>query len=157
MFPGPVGIVSRSGSVSYEVIDQLSAAGYGQSTVVCIGGDPFVGTTYQDVLRLFARDPQTELIIMLGEVGGDDEIRAAEVMAVDGKPVVAYIAGHAAPTGRSMGHAGAIIRRSTDTAGYKEERLRELGVHVAPLVTEVVPLVDRLFRRHDAPRRLTVT
>jgi succinyl-CoA synthetase alpha subunit len=144
--PGPVGLVSRSGTLTYEIAAQLSRAGIGQSTVVGIGGDPIVGSSFVDMLELFQKDRQTKLIVLVGEIGGTDEEKAAEYIAQEmTKPVVAYIAGFSAPPGKRMGHAGAIISGSEGTAEAKAKALEAQGVSVARTPGQVVALVRQIL------------
>lgn len=145
--PGPVGILSRSGTLTYEIASHLSAAGIGQSTVVGIGGDPIIGSTFTDLLPLFEDDPETEAIVLVGEIGGSAEEEAAAYLAEHGKkPVVAYIAGFSAPPGKRMGHAGAIVTGSEGTAQAKAERLEKAGIPVARTPAEVARLVKEALR-----------
>ena len=129
--PGSIGIVSRSGTLSYEAVDQITKIGLGQSTMIGIGGDPIPGTTILDAVQLFMVDPETEGIILIGEIGGNMETDAGYWIKEHGtKPVVSFIAGATAPKGRTMGHAGAIVGGKSDTAQAKKEILRQCGVHV---------------------------
>lgn len=129
--PGRIGIVSRSGTLTYEAVDQVTKAGMGQSTCIGIGGDPIIGTTTKDAVELLMNDPDTDGIIMIGEIGGGMEAEAARYVRDHGtKPVVGFIAGQTAPKGRKMGHAGAIIGGAEDTAEAKMEIMRECGIHV---------------------------
>lgn len=131
--PGPVGIVSRSGTLTYEAVGQLTKLGIGQSTCIGIGGDPIIGTSFTDAIRLFNEDPDTHAIIMIGEIGGDAEERAAAyVKAHVRKPVVGFIAGQTAPPGRRMGHAGAIISGGSGKAEDKLAAMAEAGIAVCP-------------------------
>lgn len=135
---GHVGIVSRSGTLTYEAVDQITKAGLGQSTCIGIGGDPIIGTTTLDAVQLFMSDPETQGIIMIGEIGGSMETDAAEWIRENGtKPVVGFIAGQTAPKGRRMGHAGAIIGGKADTAAAKMEIMRNCGIHVVESPAEI--------------------
>jgi succinyl-CoA synthetase alpha subunit len=139
---GKVGVVSRSGTLTYEIVNALSEAGIGQSTCVGIGGDRIVGTSLLDILEEFETDPDTEKIVLVGEIGGTAEEEAAELVKKKiSKPVVAYIAGMTAPPGKRMGHAGAIISRGSGTASSKIEALKAAGVKVASLPAEVPRLL----------------
>ena len=129
--PGRIGIVSRSGTLTYEAVDQVTKAGMGQSTCIGIGGDPIVGTTTKEAVELLMNDPDTDGIVMIGEIGGGMEAEAAQYVKEHGtKPVVGFIAGQTAPKGRTMGHAGAIIGGEHDTAEAKMKIMRECGIHV---------------------------
>jgi succinyl-CoA synthetase alpha subunit len=143
VMPGPVGIVSRSGTLTYEVIFQLTRHGIGQSTCVGIGGDPLIGTDFVDCLRAFEDDPETRAVAMIGEIGGTDEqVAAAFVREHMSKPVVGFIAGQTAPPGRRMGHAGAIISGSEGTAAEKMAAFRECGIEVAQRPADLVGLIE---------------
>lgn len=128
---GHIGVVSRSGTLTYEAVDQLTKLGLGQSTGIGIGGDPIIGTTTLDAIKLFMDDPDTHGVVMIGEIGGSMETEAAQWVKIHGtKPVVGFIAGQTAPKGRKMGHAGAIIGGKADTAEAKMNTMRECGIHV---------------------------
>jgi succinyl-CoA synthetase alpha subunit len=143
--PGPVGLVSRSGTLTYQIIHELTQRGIGQSTCVGIGGDPIPGSDFIDILAKFEADPETELVVLVGEIGGDAEERAA-AWAEDNmsKPVVAYVAGFTAPPGKRMGHAGAIISGSRGTAQAKADALEAAGIRVGRNPTEVAEFVQEL-------------
>ncbi len=140
--PGHVGLVSRSGTLTYEVGSALSAAGMGQSTIVGIGGDPVLGLTFIDVVALFEKDPETTHLVVIGEIGGTDEEKAAELLARGSRlKTVAFISGRTAPEGKRMGHAGAIISGNRGTAKSKEEAFRKAGVEVAETTDQIVSLL----------------
>ncbi len=144
--PGRVGIVSRSGTLTYEAVYALSGLGIGQSTVVGIGGDPVNGTNFVDVLKLFEADPETTHVVMLGEIGGTDEQKAAEYIAEHmTKPVVGFIAGQTAPPGKRMGHAGAIISGGEGTAAEKIDALKAAGVAIARHPGEIADLIAAMM------------
>uniref|UniRef100_A0A832I1Z0 Succinate--CoA ligase [ADP-forming] subunit alpha n=1 Tax=Eiseniibacteriota bacterium TaxID=2212470 RepID=A0A832I1Z0_UNCEI len=146
--PGPVGLVSRSGTLTYEVVHQLTRAGLGQSTCLGIGGDPIIGTSFMDALAAFEADPKTEAIVLIGEIGGTDEEEAAAwIRRHVSKPVVAFVAGQTAPPGKRMGHAGAIISGGTGTAAEKMEAFRAAGVPVARIPSEIPGLVAEALKR----------
>jgi len=145
--PGPVGIVSRSGTLTYEISLSLKNAGYGSSTTIGIGGDPITGLNFIEVLELFKEDPETKAVVIVGEIGGDAEERAAKYIAQGyPKPVVAYVAGRTAPPGKRMGHAGAIITAGQGTVESKERAFSEAGVPVARTPFEVAPLLAERLR-----------
>jgi succinyl-CoA synthetase alpha subunit len=138
---GRIGLVSRSGTLTYQIGYELAQMGLGNSTIVGIGGDPVVGSSFIDILGKFEADPETEVVVMVGEIGGDEEEKAAQYIAAEmSKPVVAYIAGFTAPPGKTMGHAGAIISGSSGTAQAKKEALEAAGVKVGTTPTEVAEL-----------------
>jgi succinyl-CoA synthetase alpha subunit len=140
--PGKIGVVSRSGTLTYEIIHQLSTNGYGQSTCVGIGGDPLIGTNFIHCLEAYERDPATAAVVMIGEIGGTDEQQAAEfVHDKMKKPVIGFIAGQTAPPGRRMGHAGAIISGSSGTAVEKMQAFERAGISVMKRPADVVPLL----------------
>ncbi|HEV7813166.1 MAG TPA: succinate--CoA ligase subunit alpha, partial [Leifsonia sp.] len=142
---GPVGLVSKSGTLTYQMMYELRDIGF--STAVGIGGDPIIGTTHIDALAAFEADPETKAIVMIGEIGGDAEERAAEfIQANVTKPVVAYVAGFTAPEGKTMGHAGAIVSDGAGTAQGKKEALEAAGVRVGKTPSETASLMHELFR-----------
>jgi succinyl-CoA synthetase alpha subunit len=144
---GNVGLVSRSGTLTYQIGNEIAQAGFGNSSIVGIGGDPIVGSSFIDIISLYEQDPETELIVMCGEIGGDEEERTADYIASNvSKPVVAYIAGFTAPRGKTMGHAGAIISGSKGTAQAKAEALEAQGVRVGKTPTEVSEIATEILR-----------
>jgi succinyl-CoA synthetase alpha subunit len=151
--PGPVGLVSRSGTLTYEVVHQLTRAGLGQSTCLGIGGDPVIGTNFIDALELFDADTQTEAIVLIGEIGGTDEEEAAQfIRRRVKKPVVAFVAGQTAPPGKRMGHAGAIDSGGTGTAAEKMAAFESAGVPVARIPSEIAGLIGDALARRRARR-----
>jgi succinyl-CoA synthetase alpha subunit len=144
---GRIGIASRSGTLTYEAVDQITKAGLGQSTCIGIGGDPIIGTTSLDAIRLFMDDPETEGIILIGEIGGSMETDAARWIKGHGrKPVVGFIAGQTAPKGRRMGHAGAIIGGAEDTAAAKMKVMRECGIHVVESPADIASTMVKALK-----------
>jgi succinyl-CoA synthetase alpha subunit len=145
---GTIGIISRSGTLTYEAVDQVTKLGLGQSTGIGIGGDPVVGTTTLDAVKLMMDDPETEAIVIIGEIGGNMENEAAQWIRDNGtKPVIGFIAGQTAPKGRRMGHAGAIIGGKNDTAAAKMSFMRECGIHVVESPADIGATVKRVLKR----------
>jgi len=145
---GNIGLVSRSGTLTYQIGHELTQMGLGNSTIVGIGGDPIVGSSFVDILGKFQADPETEFVVMVGEIGGDEEEKAAAFIEAElTKPVVAYIAGFTAPPGKTMGHAGAIISGSSGTAEAKQAALEAKGIRVGRTPTETAELVAAIARR----------
>lgn len=145
--PGPVGVVARSGTLSYEIAFSLSQSDLGQTTVVGMGGDPVAGQTFITILEQFRHDPATQCVVMVGEIGGSAEEEAAEYLSALGKPVVAYLAGRAAPAGKRMGHAGAIIERGKGTLESKEKALKAHGAEVVTMPWQVADAVRSALAR----------
>lgn len=142
---GNVSVVSRSGTLTYEAVAQLTEQGIGQSTCIGVGGDPIIGTTFVDVLRLFEQDTETKLVVLIGEIGGTAEQEAADYIREMTKPVVAFVAGSSAPPGRRMGHAGAIITGSSGTAAEKIAALSAAGATIAPSPAEIGAVARKVF------------
>ena len=150
--PGNVGVVSRSGTLTYQIGNEIAQAGFGCSTIVGIGGDPVPGSSFVDVLELFGADEQTELIVLAGEIGGSAEEEAAEYIAMHlTKPVVAYIAGFTAPAGKQMGHAGAIVSGTSGTAAAKAQALEARGVRVGRTPTQVAEIAAEVLGGASLP------
>ena len=143
---GNIGIISKSGSLCYEVVYELHNAGYGFSTIICVGGDPIIGTTMKDAVEEFKKDEETKAIIMLGEIGGNAETECIETIKSINKPVLAYICGHSAPKEKKMGHAGAIISGKTDTAAAKTKILGEAGVITAMSMEEIPYMLKAVIK-----------
>lgn len=154
--PGTVGLVSRSGTLTYQIGHEAALLGLGNSTVVGIGGDPVVGSSFVDVLERFEHDPQTELVVLVGEIGGNDEEKAAGYASSMSKPVFVYIAGFSAPPGKTMGHAGAIVSGSSGTAEAKRAALEACGVRVGSTPTETARLAAASLSTPSAPTRRTI-
>ena len=151
---GHVGVVSRSGTLTYEAVDQLSRLGIGQSTCIGVGGDPIIGTTFLDVVRMFHEDPDTQAIVMIGEIGGNAEEEAAEYIKKQvRKPVIGFIAGQTAPPGRRMGHAGAIISGGQGTAKEKYAAMRAAGIHTVESPAEIGQAVARVLGKSKARKK----
>jgi succinyl-CoA synthetase alpha subunit len=148
---GTIGVVSKSGTLTYEAVDQLTKLGLGQSTAIGIGGDPIIGTTTKEAVELFMNDPETEGIVMIGEIGGGMEAEAARWIKEHGtKPVVGFIAGQTAPAGRRMGHAGAIVGGKDDTAAAKMAIMAECGIHVVASPAEIGQKMAEVLGRMPA-------
>jgi succinyl-CoA synthetase alpha subunit len=147
--PGKVGVVSRSGTLTYETVGQLTALNLGQSTCVGIGGDPIIGSSFVDILQEFQKDPETEAVVMIGEIGGDAEEKAAQFISQNmrNKPVVSFIAGQTAPPGRRMGHAGAIISGGKGTAKEKMKTLQECGIHVVESPADIGKTMAKALKK----------
>lgn len=143
--PGPVGLVSRSGTLTYEVVNELTEVGIGQSTCLGIGGDPIIGTRFIEALRMFEEDPQTKVVVMIGEIGGSDEEEAAEYIKEMKTPVVGFISGRTAPPGKRMGHAGALISGGADTADAKLEIMEACGIRTTRNPSEMGKLLKSVL------------
>ncbi|MEW9672879.1 succinate--CoA ligase subunit alpha [Ammoniphilus sp. 3BR4] len=143
LIPGRIGVVSRSGTLTYEVVDMLKILGLGTSSIVCLGGDPVIGIQHDEILQLFEQDEETDAVVYIGEIGGTDEVKSAEVIKAMKKPVYAYIAGQFAPPGKRMGHAGAIIQSSLETAAEKQRILQEAGAVVVDVLSDLLEVIRR--------------
>lgn len=144
--PGKIGVISRSGTLTYEIVNELTEAGLGQSTCIGIGGDPIIGSKFVDLLPLFEEDPGTDAIVIAGEIGGQDEVIAADYFKNNmKKPIVGFMAGVTAPKGKRMGHAGAIVGGEDDTAAAKIAKLEASGIPVAPIIGDIVPMVKKII------------
>jgi len=141
--PGPVGLISRSGTLTYEIVNELTMARLGQSTCIGVGGDPILGTTFIDLLPMFEADPETKAVVLIGEIGGSDEEVAAEYIKTMKKPVVAFISGRTAPKGKRMGHAGAIVSGKSGTAEAKVEALTAAKVPIADTARQIAEMVGK--------------
>lgn len=150
---GNVGIVSKSGTLTYEIIEVVKQIGLGVSTVACLGGDPLIGTDYVQILRKFNEDEETKLIVLLGEPGGDLEIKAAEYIQLMKKPVIAYIIGQNAPQGKKMGHAGALISSKEESAENKKEILQRAGAYTVPILTNIADVIKNIIELHSPDTR----
>jgi succinyl-CoA synthetase alpha subunit len=147
---GSVGVISKSGTLTYEAVHQLCAEGLGQSTCIGIGGDPIIGTTMKDLLEMFEHDPETEAIVMIGEIGGSMEIEAAQYAKENvSKPIVGFIAGQTAPPGRRMGHAGAIVSGADESAAAKKKLMAECGVHVVESPADIGRAVKNALKNME--------
>ena len=147
--PGNIGVISRSGTLTYEVVYSLSSAGYGQSTCIGIGGDPIVGSGFVDLLELFEADPETDAVVLIGEIGGEEEQMAANYIKTNiTKPVVSFISGLTAPPGKQMGHAGAIISEGKGTPEVKIKALQDAGVSVANVPDEIPNLINKAINKN---------
>ena len=145
---GPVGLISRSGTLTYEVVDQLTRSGIGQTTCIGIGGDPVPGSSFTDMLKLFDEDDETQAVVLIGEIGGSMEEEAAFYVKTQGrKPVAAFIAGKTAPEGKRMGHAGAIISGSSGTAEAKTQAFKKAGIPTADTIPEIIDIVSSMLKR----------
>lgn len=142
--PGSIGVVSRSGTLTYEVVNALSECGLGQTTCIGLGGDPIIGLRFSEALKMFAQDPQTRGVVMIGEIGGSDEEEAAAVLPSIGIPVVSFIAGRTAPPGKRMGHAGAIISGNEGSAQAKVDALEKAGIFVGDTVPQIIQKMQEL-------------
>lgn len=148
LVPGSIGVVAKSGAITYEVVELLRAEKLGASTVVCLGGDPVLATVHRDVLERFAQDPDTEAVVMIGEIGGRSEVDAAETIRRMQKPVVAHVLGRHAPPGKRMGHAGALIGRDEESAPRKTAALRDAGAFIAERFVDIPATLRRAMAEH---------